>query len=90
MLELGRAGELVAPLRETPADTAAADALDEVGAWLHGKEASLDLPATQDRLSLAALARAKGNVSKAARQLGLTRAQLDYRVKKIRARELLP
>lgn len=89
LLELGLAGELVVPHHETPADTAAANAFDEVGAWLHGKEASLDLPATQDRLSLAALARAKGNVSKAARQLGLTRAQLDYRIKKIRARESL-
>jgi len=89
LLELGRAGELVAPDRETQADPAVADALEEVGAWLHGKDGSLDLPATQDRLSLAALARAKGNVSKAARQLGLTRAQLDYRIKKIRARELI-
>ncbi len=87
MLELGRAGELVAPHRETQADTAAADALKEVGAWLHGKEGALDLPATQDRLALAALARAKGNVSMAARQLGLTRAQFEYRIKKIRARE---
>ena len=86
VLELGRAGELVAPHRETPTDTATADALDEVGAWLHGKEAALDLPATLDRLSLAALARAKGNVAKAARQLGLTRAQLDYRIKKIQSR----
>jgi transcriptional regulator with GAF, ATPase, and Fis domain len=45
------------------------------------------LPATQDRLALAALARANGNMSKAARQLRLTRAQLEYRIKKIRARE---
>lgn len=88
MLELGRAGELVAPHRETHVDTAAADALKEVGAWLHGKQGALDLPATQDRLALAALARAKGNVSMAARQLGLTRAQFEYRIKKIRAREL--
>jgi DNA-binding NtrC family response regulator len=87
VLELGRAGELVAPHRETHADTAAADALKEVGAWLNGKESALDLPATQDRLALAALARANGNMSKAARQLRLTRAQLEYRIKKIRARE---
>ena len=87
LLELGRAGDLVAAHRETQADTEAADALERAGAWLLGKEGALDLPATQDRLSLAALARANGNVSKAARQLGLTRAQLDYRIKKIRASE---
>ena len=86
-LELGRAGELVAPHRDTRPDAAAADALQAVGAWLHGKEGALDLPATQDRLALAALARAKGNVSLAARQLGLTRAQLEYRIKKIRSRD---
>ena len=89
MLELGRTGDLVPPHRETQADTAAADAIEKAGAWLLGKEGALDLPATQDRLSLAALARADGNVSKAARHLGLTRAQLDYRIKKIRAREAL-
>lgn len=86
-LVLGVAGDLVAPPGEFPENAAAANVLEDVGAWVRGKEGALDLPATQDRLVLAALVRAKGNVSLAARNLGLTRAQLDYRIKKIRRRE---
>lgn len=45
---------------------------------------ALDLPAANARAMKAALARCNGNVAKAARLLGLTRAQLDYRLRKLR------
>jgi len=37
----------------------------------------------EDALVNAALSEAGGNISKAAARLGLTRAQLDYRVKRV-------
>ena len=83
-MALDHAGELVGDSGE--GEDAGSAAVDGLRAWLRGK-APLNLPATQDQLTLLALARANGNVAAAARQLGLSRAQLDYRLKKIRERD---
>lgn len=52
--------------------------------WARGavRQQSAHLADVEDALVNAALAEANGNVSKAAALLGLTRAQLDYRVKR--------
>ncbi len=84
LFELDSTGDLVEP--QPDSDEAGAQVRDSVDAWLK-KGDSLDLQATEDRIVLASLARADGNVSRAARTLQVTRAQLDYRIKKIRSRE---
>ncbi len=53
-------------------------------------DCGLPLRAIEDRLCAEALARSKGNVAQAARLLGLTRAQLDYRLMKSRSQAELP
>ncbi len=86
LFELDGAGDLVKPGVDSGDGGTLAGLSYSVQSWFE-KGGSLDLQATEDRIVLAALARAEGNVSRAARTLRLTRAQLDYRVKKIRERE---
>jgi transcriptional regulator with GAF, ATPase, and Fis domain len=64
-----------APQPEAPEPSLAARMLD----------CGLPLRTLEDRICSEALARANGNVAQAARLLGLTRAQLDYRLMKNRA-----
>jgi ActR/RegA family two-component response regulator len=50
-------------------------------------DAGLDLEALESTLIRKALAKAEGNVSKAARLLGLTRRTLQYRLEKLHESE---
>jgi DNA-binding NtrC family response regulator len=52
-------------------------------------ESGQDLDAFERRIILEALTRCEGNLSRAARSLGLSRRTLQYRVEKIRANEAL-
>ena len=56
------------------------DALDQVCEQVLGHE--IDMAALEQRLMQLAMQRAKGNLSQAARLLGITRPQLAYRLKK--------
>ena len=49
-------------------------------------DAGLSLEGLQERLFAEALTRSEGNVSRAARMLGMSRAQLDYRLAKRRTK----
>jgi DNA-binding NtrC family response regulator/predicted hydrocarbon binding protein len=53
-------------------------------------DSGLSLRALEDHLCSEALARTNGNVTQAARLLGITRAQLDYRLMKSRAQAAAP
>jgi transcriptional regulator with GAF, ATPase, and Fis domain len=55
-------------------------ALDQVCEQVLGHE--IDMAALEQRLMQLAMQRAKGNLSQAARLLGITRPQLAYRLKK--------
>lgn len=50
-------------------------------------QAGLSLPGLEQKIILEALDRSRGNVSEAARSLGLTRRTLQYRISKIREEE---
>jgi transcriptional regulator with GAF, ATPase, and Fis domain len=54
--------------------------LDYLAAWKQGMGCSLD--AIEEQLLREAVERSAGNLSAAARLLGMTRAQLAYRLKK--------
>ena len=79
MMELGGDGELVSPdgdedSRERLIDDFAARLIDSP---------AVSLPAAENRVILAAWNKAGRNVSAAAKLLGITRAQFDYRLKKL-------
>lgn len=78
LLSMGQGGHLTAQ------DVSAAppSSLDEMAEeWL--REGRATLADVEDALTRAALKQTDGNVSRAATLLGVTRAQLDYRIKKI-------
>jgi transcriptional regulator with GAF, ATPase, and Fis domain len=54
-----------------------------LGEAVNGKAQAWSLDALESTLILAAVKRADGNLSAAARMLGLTRPQLSYRMKKL-------
>lgn len=70
-----------------PAATVSSELLDVLpgmlGEALDGKAQAWSLDALESTLILAAVKRADGNLSAAARMLGLTRPQLSYRMKKL-------
>ena len=84
LMELGGNGELVPA--EADADHAGDSReqrlVDDFAARLIDSPA-VSLPAAQDRVILAAWKKTGRNVSAAAKLLGLSRAQLDYRLKKL-------
>lgn len=91
VLSLAIAGEVgtLTPAREAPvpAPSAAppypATLLDLLNDWgRHTQGAGISLPALEQRLLEEAVQRANGNLSSAARTLGITRAQLAYRLQR--------
>lgn len=78
LMQLDQGGALV-PSSQRPE----ADVLDAFARRLV-EDSTLTLHAAEDRAVLAAIGKARGNVTQAAALLGLTRAQLDYRLKKLR------
>ena len=73
----------VACARYAAADTAGhSDTLDTLADGLL-REGRATLGDMEDAMTRAALKQTGGNISKAAALLGITRAQLDYRVKKL-------
>ncbi|MFY9314933.1 MAG: sigma 54-interacting transcriptional regulator [Burkholderiales bacterium] len=82
---LGQEGALRAsesPAANRKADTARTSAAGEKGVAAVALDAGLSLKNLEDGLFKEALARSNGNVSGAARLLGMSRAQLDYRLSK--------
>jgi len=65
------------------ADPAADSALDQFRQFAGGAGGGPSLDALESRLVREAVARAGGNLSAAARLLGLTRSRLAYRMKKL-------
>ncbi|MDB0543549.1 helix-turn-helix domain-containing protein [Ralstonia solanacearum] len=91
VLSLAIAGEVgtLTPGREAPAaapsaaPTYPATLLDLLNDWgRHTQGAGVSLPALEQRLLEEAVQRANGNLSSAARTLGITRAQLAYRLQR--------
>ncbi|QUP56203.1 AAA family ATPase (plasmid) [Ralstonia syzygii] len=89
VLSLAIAGEVgtLTHGREAPTPSAAppypATLLELVHDWgRHTQGASVSLPALEQRLLEEAVQRANGNLSSAARTLGITRAQLAYRLQR--------
>jgi len=85
LLGMGQGGRLTdnaEPEDEQGAGTASS--LDELATGLL-RDGRATLGAMEDALTRAALRQTGGNVSRAATLLGVTRAQLDYRVKKLGA-----
>lgn len=93
VLSLAIAGEVgtLTPGREAPAPAPAPSAappypatlLDLLNDWgRHTQGAGVSLPALEQRLLEEAVQRANGNLSSAARTLGITRAQLAYRLQR--------
>ncbi len=80
LMELGGDGELVPTLGDD--DGREHRLVDEFAARLIDSPA-VSLPDAQDRVIVAAWQKAGRNVSAAAKLLGLSRAQLDYRLKKL-------
>ncbi|MCP2072440.1 UNVERIFIED_ORG: DNA-binding NtrC family response regulator [Pseudomonas lini] len=93
MFSIGTRGQLAAaPNDQAPVQrptAAAADTGDEaIQALFGGKDLSrLSLQEIEDTMIDHCLSEVKGNVSEAARRLGLTRAQLSYRLSRRSARE---
>jgi len=88
LLGLGHGGVLT-PLNATaeapePDDTPEGDSLDAMAGELL-RDGRATLGDMEDAMTRAALKQTGGNISKAAVLLGITRAQLDYRVKKLEA-----
>ncbi|WP_273456048.1 sigma-54-dependent Fis family transcriptional regulator [Nevskia ramosa] len=79
-MELGGDGELVPT--DAGDDSREKRLIDDFAARLIDSPA-VSLPAAQDRVILAAWNKTGHNVSAAAKLLGLSRAQLDYRLKKL-------
>ena len=84
LMELGGDGELVPTAGDADHDDLGREhrLVDEFAARLIDNPA-VSLPDAQDRVILAAWHKAGRNVSAAAKLLGLSRAQLDYRLKKL-------
>jgi two-component system, NtrC family, response regulator HydG len=84
LLAIGAHGALAAP-ESAPASRGAPSLLQHLQAGLGGQ--ALALGEVEQRLLREALDEAQGNVAAAARRLGLTRAQLAYRLKQAGAPE---
>jgi two-component system response regulator HydG len=84
LLSIGSAGNLAAPGEAGAATTDASSLLDRL---LEPGQGTISLEDVERRLIDDAVARAGGNLSAAARLLGLTRAQLAYRLKVSRRAE---
>lgn len=86
VLSLAIAGEVATLASEQPGDTPAPypeTLLDLVDGWSrHMRGSGTSLPALEQQLLEEAVRRANGNLSSAARTLGITRAQLAYRLQR--------
>ncbi|WP_407972269.1 helix-turn-helix domain-containing protein [Burkholderia pyrrocinia] len=86
MLSLAIAGEVAALASAQHGDTPAPypdTLLDLVDGWSrHTRGSGTSLPALEQQLLEEAVRRANGNLSSAARTLGITRAQLAYRLQR--------
>lgn len=88
MLGLSRLGTLTTDSEEEPSAAALSASATTTGsiddfATEMVRQGRSSLPAIEDALVRAAVKQAEGNIARAATLLGVTRAQVDYRVKKL-------